>query len=149
MNCIKTEHNNEYLPIIEDLDLSRAGRISISDHGFRAYDALTRLNMSNTKLESLKYNWFDHANRIESLDISHNKLSMLNRENLRTLTKLLVANFSYNDIEEVQAYAFDDVSKLQELRLNYNQLARIVSFGQLDALQLLDLSDNSIDIVSN
>lgn len=136
-----------YLQNIEDLRLSRAGMLRLSDRGFRDYDSLVRLNISQTGLREIKAGWFSRSNNLQFLDMSHNELTILNRDHLRTLQKLLVANFSYNDIEEVQAHSFQDLLMLQELYLNFNQIGRISSLGQLSHLQVLDMSDNSIDIV--
>lgn len=134
------------LNFVEYLDLSKAGSLIISDHGFRDFESLSSLNISNTKLSSFKQSWFSRTNFLEYIDASRNQFHTLQRDNLRLLTKLKFANFSYNELNQIERKTFVDLKRLDTLHLNNNDL-QTINLGEIVNLKTLNLHDNSISEV--
>lgn len=140
------EHINQLLRIVTDLDLSAAGKLSLSDRGFCVFDDLTTLNISNGHITSLKASWFSKHNQIVHLNASHNSLRTTDRatlDALRALSHLSKLDLSYNDIDNYAANTFHNLP-LTELIIRHNGLQRVSAFGHLPNIRILDLSDNSL-----
>lgn len=133
------------LSAIRVLNLSRAGKLNISDVGFKDYENLKVLNVSNTKIETLKSSWFSRKT-IEVLNVSKNNIKALKKDDFKYFTKLNSLNLSYNAIDTIELYAFMDLKNLETLSLS-NNLLNIVYFSYIQNLKYLYLRDNSITIV--
>lgn len=84
---ILEEHVNPHLREIQNLDISSAGELRLSDHGFKDFATLEVLNMSNGQLKMIKSNWFSTTNLIGTLNASHNELTQLQPDHFSTLQK--------------------------------------------------------------
>lgn len=141
------EHEAKNLNIVERLDLSKAGHLTMSDHGFKDFTSLRELNVSGTRLNSLKQSWFLVRSAMESLDISHNYLNKVFRNSFINLSNLKHLNLSHNDIDSVEINAFADISFLNNLDLSFNDIKEL-SFGECTRLKSINLGNNLINVVS-
>lgn len=134
--------NDRSLEYVQQLDLSRAGTLNVTEYGFRGFSQLVELNISNTHTPTLRNSWFSRINHIQILDFSWNKLTSLKQDDLRTLSKLSVANFSHNEIEDIEVMAFSALQSLKILDFCNNRIAQIFDLGDLPALEVLSLDGN-------
>lgn len=141
------DYNTPYVGSIKYLELSRAGKLNIGETGFREFDSLNTLNISNARLERLQFNWFQRKS-IVTLVASKNKIVSIKKEDMRVLTKVKSLNLSSNAIELIEANAFSDMKQLENLRLYDNQIKEVI-FGPIDNLKYLNLRDNYLKIVSS
>lgn len=108
-----------------------------------------KINLSNTKLTTFKWNWFNEINKIIAIDISHNEIDLdILHDDIKHLNKLQTINFGYNVISSIEENSFTNFIHLQKIYLNNNRLDGIVHLGNLTKLKLLDYSGNSISEVS-
>lgn len=140
------EHESNNLNIIERLDLSKAGHLSMSDHGFKEFTSMRELNVSGTRLNALKQSWFISRSPLEVLDISHNYLNKVFRNSFINLSNLKHLNVSHNDIETVEVNAFADIAFLKSLDLSFNNIKEL-SLGECARLKSINLGDNLINVV--
>lgn len=138
--------NVPYLNVIQHLDLSRVGKLALSDTGFRDYDSLKSLHICNTEIAVLKSSWFSRKT-LEVLNISENLLKALKKEDMKFFAQLKSFNASFNEIKTLEPNTFLESKKLETISLNNNQLVN-VAFENLDNLKHLYIKDNMIVTVS-
>jgi Leucine-rich repeat (LRR) protein len=125
--------------------LSRVGKLTLSDEGFRDYDSLKNLDISNTELIALKSSWFTRKT-IEVLNVSGNLLKALKRVDTKFFTQLKVFNASFNEIKVLEPGTFLEAKKVEIISLSHNQLVN-PTFENLDNLKQLYLKGNSFNVV--
>lgn len=143
--CFFVAVNVPYLSTIQTLDLSRVGKLTLSDSGFRDYDSLKNLDISNTQTSVLKSSWFSRKT-VEVLNVSENLIKALKKDDTKFFTQLRVFNASFNEIETLETRTFLEAKKLEVLSLSHNQLTN-PTFENLDNLKQLFLKGNSFPMV--
>lgn len=138
--------NVPHLDVIQSLDLSNAGSLILSDAGFRDFDSLKFLDISQTEISSIKSSWFTKKT-IEVLNVSGNVIKALKKEEMKFFSRLRVFNASSNEIKTLEANSFLDLKKLEVISLSHNQLTNVV-FDNLENLKQLYLRVNLIVTVS-
>lgn len=118
----------------------------MSDAGFRDYDSLVNLIISNTQLSSLKSSWFAKKT-LEVLDISENIIQALKKDDTKNFNRLRVFNASFNEIKTLEPNTFLEMKKLEIVSLSHNSLST-VHIANLENLKQLYIRQNSITIVS-
>lgn len=139
--------NVPHLNVIQSLDLSQAGILTLSDSGFRDYDSLKFLDITQSEISSLKSSWFTKKT-IEVLNVSDNVLTALKKEDMKFFNRLRVFNASSNEIKTLEANTFLDSKKLEVISLSNNQLTSVV-IDNLENLKHLYLRENAIATVSH
>lgn len=126
--------------------MSRVGTLTLSDDGFREYDSLKRLDLSQTGVATLKPSWFSRKT-IEIINLSDNKIKALKKDDMKFFLNLKVFNASFNEIKTVEANTFLDLKRLEVLSLSHNQLVN-AGFVSLENLKQLHLRGNAMVTVS-
>ncbi|CRL00120.1 CLUMA_CG013400, isoform A [Clunio marinus] len=134
--------NVPYLNVIQSLDLSRVGKLTLSDEGFRDYDSLKNLDISATELSTIKSSWFSKKT-IETINLSENELQELKKESMKFFPQLRVFNASFNQIKTLEAKTFAESKKIEVIVLSHNRLVNVV-FDDLQNLRQLYLEGNLI-----
>jgi Leucine-rich repeat (LRR) protein len=137
--------NVPYLNAVQTLDLSRVGKLTLSDAGFRDYDSLKNLDISNTETSSVKSSWFSRKT-LEVLNVSENYIKALKKEDTKFFNQLRVFNASFNEIKSLEPNTFLEAKKLETISLSHNQLVN-PTFENLDNLKQLYLKGNSFVVV--
>lgn len=137
--------NVRHLDAIQTLDLARAGKLVLTDSGFRSYDVLKNLDISQSYLEELKPSWFSKRT-IEVLNLSENFVKALKKDDLKFFPRLRVFNASFNEIKTIEQNSFVDSKKLEVVSLSNNQLTNII-VDNLENLKNLYLRGNQIATV--
>lgn len=138
--------NVPYLNVIQTLDLSRVGKLTLTDAGFRDYESLKSLDICKTETTALKSSWFSRKN-IEVLNVSENLIKGLKKDDMKFFSRLRIFNASFNEIKTLEANTFLESKKLEVISLSNNELIN-VAFDNLENLKQLFLRDNSIVTVS-
>lgn len=138
--------NVPHLDVIQSLDFSNAGSLTISESGFRDFDSLKFLDMSQTEISSIKSSWFTKKT-IEVLNVSGNLIKALKKEEMKFFSRLRIFNASSNEIKTLEANSFVDLKKLEVISLSHNQLTNVL-FDNLENLKQLFLRVNLIVTVS-
>lgn len=138
---------NVPLSMIQSLDLSRVGKLTLSETGFRDYDSLKNLDMSSTGITALKSGWFSRKT-IEVLNVSENLIKSLKKEDTKFFSRLRVFNASFNEIKTLEANTFLESKKLEVISLSNNNLVNL-AFENLENLKFLYLRGNLIVTVSS
>lgn len=115
-----------YLNVIQTLDLSRVGKLKLTDAGFNHYDSLRNLYISNTDIKTLKSSWFTKRT-IENLDVSRNSIVEIKKENMKYFPQLRYFDASHNEITTLEAGAFLDSKKLEYISFENNRLSACIS----------------------
>lgn len=126
--------------------MSRVGKLTLSDAGFRDYDSLKNLDISNTQTTAIKSSWFARKT-IELLNVSENLIKSLKKDDTKFFTQLRVFNASFNEISALEAGTFLEAKKLEVISLSHNQLVNPI-FDNLDNLKQLYLKGNSFVVVN-
>lgn len=133
---------------IEELDLSQAGRLTLGQNGFRAFDNLKKLIATNSSLTRLEDRWFGTNSKVEYLDLSHNQLDALRRDNFRTLRRMRFLYLVDNSIASMETNNFVDLANLEVLDMRNNRLNALVEIGSLQRMRSIDYSENGVTDVN-
>lgn len=131
-----------HINVIQSLDLSRTGSLTLSDAGFRDFDSVKILDVSQTGLTGLKSSWFSKKS-IEELNVSENYIKALKKEETKFFARLRVFNASFNEIQTIEPNTFLESKKIEVISLSYNQIKN-VAFENLQSLKHLYMKGNSI-----
>lgn len=124
------------------------------DNFFKELLALKHLNtlrMNNMKFETFKSGWAYSIQNISYLSLASNNLKSLGPDLLKSSLNLISLDLSNNQLSDLNELtkAIQPVKKnLKELRLNANLIENLIDFTEMDNLELLDLSQNKIEQIS-
>ncbi|KAL5289377.1 hypothetical protein ACFFRR_009488 [Megaselia abdita] len=134
-------HDARFLNRVLTLNLSRAGHLKISEHGFKDFHSLKSLDASDTKLSTLNPDWFIPRSPLAFLDFSNNELRSLKMNNFKNLLNLRFLNISSNNLDKMDVHAFAALKKLDTLDLSSNNL-REINLGHSSSVKTLFIGNN-------
>lgn len=138
--------NVPHLNGIIKLDLSRVGKLTLTETGFRDYDSLKFLDISRSEITALKSSWFSKRT-LESLDVSGNLLKAIKKEDTKFFDRLIFFNASSNEIKTLEDNTFLDSKRIEIVSLSSNELT-IVQFINLMNIKQLYIRQNALKHVS-
>lgn len=125
---------------------------SLADRAFVGLTSLQILNVSSNLLPALPPELFQSSRDIKEIYLQNNSISVLAPGLLEGLDQLLVLDFSSNELTNncVNRDTFSGLVRLVVLNLAHNDITRIDShvFQDLYSLQLLNLEDNGIEVIT-
>ncbi|XP_063384722.1 toll-like receptor 6 [Cydia fagiglandana] len=98
----------------------------VHENTFRNLTLLAELDLSNNKLLDLDFNLSD-LKRLKSFNVENNQIGKITKTTFRGLKSLLEVNFSKNSIEEIEIFSFRDLEAVQILDLSNNNLPGVVA----------------------
>lgn len=105
---------------------------------------LTKLDLSDNKIDNIKPESFSGLNNLRILNLRSNSIKFIQRYVFEDLKKLTNLDFSYNKINKIDAKSFAKLNLLS-LNLNNNKLTVIESFVFQNSIsKQLDLRNNTI-----
>ncbi|KAJ9585990.1 hypothetical protein L9F63_020367 [Diploptera punctata] len=133
---------------IEDNSLS-----SIADRALVGLASLQVLNASSNILVALPPEMFQSTRDIKEIYLQNNSISVLAPGLLEGLDQLLILDLSSNELTSnwVNRDTFSGLVRLVVLNLAHNDITRLDShvFQDLYSLQMLNLEDNSIEVIAD
>ena len=109
-------------------------------------NAITALNLINTRLTSLTPDDFEGLTSLTDLGLDNNSIVSLPEDIFDGLTSLTYLGLSNSNITSLPEDVFDGLASLTTLRLNSNSITSLPDdvFGGLTSLATLRLNNNSI-----
>ncbi|XP_039116734.1 receptor-like protein EIX1 [Dioscorea cayenensis subsp. rotundata] len=110
--------------------------------------SLTHLYLTGTFLKGDILDWIGDIKNLKVLDLSHNSLSGSVPSSLSRLTFLEELQLCYNQLTGTLPEEIGNLAQLDYMNLAHNQLSGVISeahFNQLEKLETLDISQNSLD----
>lgn len=111
--------------------------------------ALELLDLSSNSFTEIPVEALSAVKNLKYLDLSHNTIGVIRHKDFQNLRKLIEIRLNGNMLTNIEKHAFDGVSQLQYLYLQRNSLVQLKSLQFIDSLnklELLDLSDNSLNM---
>ncbi|KAJ4443305.1 hypothetical protein ANN_04973 [Periplaneta americana] len=144
MTLLPDTHDFPYLPLLEELDLSKCSIYFIQRGTFATIPNLKALILSQNQLISFRALNTPTFSNLVYLDLSNNPLHM-NTLNLTDLSSLEILDLSFTLKKRIYKNTFQVKStKLKKLSLCYSKLIFIEdgAFEKFNVLELLDLKGN-------
>lgn len=156
---------------LEAIVIQKCQQISFTEY-FLANSSVKRFVANKNCCQKIHPYGFSESKYLEELDLAGNSLTVIRKTTFQRSMKLKFINLSRNKITNVEPETFDCpalesvnlhgnkiksingllfTSKLSSLNLSSNEIERIDgdSFGQLEYLEILDLSHNKINGVAS
>ncbi|XP_030372171.1 protein artichoke [Scaptodrosophila lebanonensis] len=128
---------------LRSLDLSDSKGLTLSENGFRDFEALEQLNITYCQLDKLQAKHLQGIVQLRNLDASFNDIQEISRNAMEQLPNLVYANLSNNLIASVELHAFKDLKHLQFLDMTTNEQGN-VTIGDCPSLLYLSISNNNV-----
>ncbi|KAK6111528.1 Leucine rich repeat family protein [Brugia pahangi] len=131
---------------ITKLDLSNNLLASLRSDTFIALQSLRVLRLSRNKIETIEKNAFQGLFALRFLDLSRNRLAVLHALTFSSLTSLQNLSLTRNLLDTLEDGTFWGLEQLQRLNIAENQLKAVTGgwlYG-MHSLTALDLSSNDV-----
>ncbi|XP_072043262.1 uncharacterized protein [Amphiura filiformis] len=126
------------------LDLSRNILASLPVDCFKTLHMLKLLRLEGNQLKIISSVTLQSLTALKVLDISKNAIAQFPSDLLYSNVNLLSLDLFHNSLETIPFIAFKNLSALNYLNISRNVLTTLPSFRALKELQVLDLSDNRL-----
>ena len=137
------------LGLITRLELQNKGIASLKSGDFSGLTRLDKLWLYGNRLSQLPAGVFSGLSRLISLDLSHNNLTTLPPGAFSDAAGLYYINIASNRLTELPSSVFSGLSSLKFLYLGGNDIGALPSgiFSGLSSLEVLDLYGNEFSTI--
>jgi len=113
---------------------------------FDGLSALTRLRLTNYKIEFIANDAFSGLVNLVSLELKMNSIKAIGHDSFKGLTELTELDLAKNSLTVIDEHLFDDLTKLTFLGIESNELTSFGpdTFKYLTALTVLNLEKNKL-----